>query len=135
MRSELEKKCQLLSGRDADILCDILLTQRVSDDYFNRAIMTDALALRQKRRVYQLRAWLFQQMGAGTWCNEIQSIQDVVVQSTRTSTGGIEQRVALFMNDGYVLMSNLDNVQVQPGFESWLLHLFDDLIEQYGKLR
>jgi len=142
MQAELEKKCQQLNGSDADTLCDILLTQRVTDEYFDRVIMDGALTLKHQRKMFKLRSWFNQQSGANVWQKEIQSIQDVIVQNTRNVHNQLEHRVAIFLDrstnvttSGYLLLSTLDELPRANTFQAWIFQNLTRLIHEYEKLK
>lgn len=142
MSSSLEQHfLDKLSTRQAEVLCERLLTQKVSDNFYNNAHIS-SFELNQKRKVGMLKQWLKsvslsdntnnKKQQGNMWFTEIDTIQDIMVNTVRKDMyGNVGQRVSIFLNSpsyvGYIVLNEVDEVKSTP-FEAWLLKHKDALI-------
>ena len=77
------KLCVKLGQKDADQLCETLLTFNASTEYFNKVVGQN-VDLRRKRLISMVKKWLFTQLWTAglQWENEVHQIEDVVLERT-----------------------------------------------------
>lgn len=155
---KVQALCHQLTPENANLVCKMLLEQRVTDEFVHTL---SPVEIRQKRRIFQLKNWLIQQLPhapgltpetRAEWKRKIETIEDVIVQHFRDIYGNVNRKVLLFfprttafagtggpddLPDGYICVSTF-----QPGsilaaktasvFSSWISSLTPRLIAQYN---
>jgi len=105
------------------MLCEILLTQRVTDAFIEKLNVVD---LAHERKLYQIKQWLYQQNGSDNWHRDIEAISEFGV--TRGRVFFFSERAA-----GYRYLSAA-TVPPADEFVRWLSGMESDLIAVYRKL-
>jgi len=92
MEKKFERFCKELTPEYANSLCDILLTQAVTDGFVRRI---NTVEIQKKRKIFKLKEWLRGQ-DTGKWTSEIDTIEDIGVQAIRDLHGNVDRRVFIF---------------------------------------
>lgn len=99
---KLQGLCQQLTPENANFVCEMLLEQRVTDQFVRNL---NTAEIRQKRKLFQVKSWLASELEQvpgltfetrASWKSKIDTIEDIVIQHVRDLYGNVDRRVLLF---------------------------------------